>query len=172
MGYADFCRIVSKVYISHNSIFGVTGPKFTQCRRIIGAIKMLIDIVIFQSVLKYQGAEWRSVCQFCKLSHFFTAILFDCIWWLLSTVCESKLVAMVEIYNTNASTFHLVEKIWKSVQLMLKYLWSVKKKKLWKVTLKYIAWSASLPSGIKYLQCAQKLTMGAFFYCVRALWPI
>jgi len=29
VGYADFCRIVSKVQISQTSISGVTGPKFT-----------------------------------------------------------------------------------------------------------------------------------------------
>jgi len=36
----------------------------TQCREIICAIKLLIHIAIFYSVLKYQGAEWRSFRQF------------------------------------------------------------------------------------------------------------
>jgi len=37
----------------------------TRCRRIICAIKLLIHIAIFDSVLKCQGAEWRSFRQFC-----------------------------------------------------------------------------------------------------------
>ena len=37
----------------------------TRCRGIISAIKLLIHIAIFHSVLKYQGAEWRSFHQFC-----------------------------------------------------------------------------------------------------------
>ena len=38
----------------------------TRCRGIICAIKLLICIAIFQSVLKCSGAEWRSFCQFCS----------------------------------------------------------------------------------------------------------
>jgi len=33
---------------------------YTWCRGIIGTIKLLIHIAIFQSLLKCQGAEWRS----------------------------------------------------------------------------------------------------------------
>ena len=40
----------------------------TQCRGINCAIHLLIHIAIFNSVLKCQGAEWRSLCKFCPKS--------------------------------------------------------------------------------------------------------
>ena len=40
----------------------------TRCRGIICAIHLLIHIAIFNSVLKCQAAEWRSLCKFCPKS--------------------------------------------------------------------------------------------------------
>jgi len=69
----------------------------TRCRRIIGAIKLLIHIAIFQSVLKCQGAEWRSFRQFCpKLVAMATSL----------DKSEKKLVRIDDIH-TNA--FHMVK---------------------------------------------------------------
>jgi len=59
--------LVSKLQISHTSISGITGPKFTIFVYIVDiAIKLLIHVVIFYSVLECQGAEWRSFPNFAQ----------------------------------------------------------------------------------------------------------
>ena len=70
----------------------------TRCRGIISAIKLLIRIVIFQSVLKCQGVEWRSFRQFCPKLVAMATYLED----------SEKLVRIDNVY---ANTFHLVKKI-------------------------------------------------------------
>jgi len=41
---------------------------YTRCREIICTICLLIHIAIFNSILKCQATEWRSLCKFCLKS--------------------------------------------------------------------------------------------------------
>jgi len=69
----------------------------TRSRGIIFAIKLLIHIVIFQSVLKCHGAELRSFRQFVQ----------NWLPWQRPLRNRKKLV---QIDNIHANTFHLVKK--------------------------------------------------------------
>jgi len=75
----------------------------TRCRGIICATKLLIHIAIFNSVLKCQGAEWRSFHQFCrKLVAMATSL--------------EELKKLARIDNIHTDSFHLLKKLRKPVQ--------------------------------------------------------
>ena len=159
--YAMFCDIVSKSSnFSPRNLWRYwtkIHQMCTRCRGIIGALKLFISVVIFQSFLECQGVEWRSVCQCCSKRIMKYHSIDE---WLnsaynLSTFCVAWQRPLRNLKNgSGLITFTQISTIWWEIVkigivdseiVWLKFL--KKRKKLMQA--KIIACPASLPSRLK-----------------------